>query len=112
MPPEPERQSIDVLQQDLGKPPEAAFAAFDVSQSMHMTMMKGMKDMEARPMSGDVDRDFAAIMRMHHQQAIDMAREQMGHGEDPPVQAMASKSVEDQAKEVKQVDDWLAKRKR
>ena len=37
--------------------------------------MKGMmKNMESMKMSGDPDRDFATMMKTHHQGAIDMAR--------------------------------------
>ena len=84
----------------------------DASRSMHAAMMKGMKDMQSMRMTGDIDRDFAMMMRMHHQQAIDMAREELRQGKDPDMKAMAQKMIDDQTKEVKQLDDWLAKHKR
>lgn len=32
------------------------------------------------PMTGDTDHDFVSMMRMHHQQAIDMAQEEVRQG--------------------------------
>ena len=82
------------------------------SSAMHESMMKGMRDMQSMPTTGDVDRDFAAMMRMHHQQAIEMAQQQLRDGKDPQMKAMAKRIIEDQRKEVKEFDDWLAKRGR
>lgn len=82
------------------------------SSAMHDSMMKGMNDMQSMRTTGDVDRDFATMMRMHHQQAIDMAEQQLRHGKDAQMKAMAQRIIEDQRKEVKEFDDWLAKRTR
>ena len=82
------------------------------SSAMHDSMMKGMRDMQSMPTTGDVDRDFAAMMRMHHEQAIEMAQQQLRDGKDPQMKAMAKRIIEDQRKEVKEFDDWLAKRGR
>jgi uncharacterized protein (DUF305 family) len=75
-------------------------------------MMKGMRDMQSMPTTGDVDRDFAMMMRMHHQHASDMAEQQLRHGKDAQMKAMAQRIIEDQRKDVKEFDDWLAKRTR
>jgi hypothetical protein len=42
-------------------------------------MSKMMADMTIRP-SGDIDRDFVAMMIPHHQGAIDMAQAELRHG--------------------------------
>ena len=41
------------------------------SMELHRIMTEGSKS--PMPMSGDVDKDFAAMMTLHHQTAIDMA---------------------------------------
>lgn len=82
------------------------------SKAMHMKMMQGMKDMESMPMTGDTDHDFVSMMRMHHQQAIDMAQEEVRQGKDAQAKAFARKIIADQSKEIKQLDSWLAKHKR
>ena len=43
------------------------------SHDMKASMMMGMDGMQKMTMSGDVDRDVAMMMKLHHQQALDMA---------------------------------------
>jgi uncharacterized protein (DUF305 family) len=79
------------------------------SEAMHKTMMAGMTEMQKMKMSGDTDRDFATMMRMHHQQAIEMANAQVQHGKSPELKAIAKKIIADQKKEIAQFDAWLKK---
>jgi uncharacterized protein (DUF305 family) len=81
------------------------------SREMHRQMMNDMKPMQSLKMSGDMDRDFASMMKMHHQQAIRMAKSQLANGKSPELKAMAQKIVDDQTKEIAQLDAWLAKHK-
>lgn len=74
--------------------------------------MKGtMKSMESMKMSGDTDVDFATMMKMHHQGAIDMAQVELRDGKDAKMREMAKAIIKAQQKEIKQFDQWLAKRK-
>lgn len=61
--------------------------------------------------SGDTDKDFATMMRMHHQQAVDMAKAELQHGKSPELKALAQKIVKDQQKEIAELDQWLAKQR-
>jgi len=81
------------------------------SQQMHEQMMSGMQKMQAMQPSGDTDKDFAMMMRSHHQQAIDMAKVEAEQGKSPELKAMARKIVDDQQKEIAQLDKWLAAKK-
>lgn len=74
--------------------------------------MKGMmKHMESMKMTGDTDLDFATMMKMHHQGAVDMAQMELQSGKDAKMRAMAKQIIKDQQKEIKDFDKWLAKRK-
>ena len=74
--------------------------------------MKGMmKNMDSMKMTGDMDVDFATMMKMHHQGAIDMAQMELQSGKDAKMRAMAKRIIKDQQKEIKELDRWLAKRK-
>jgi uncharacterized protein (DUF305 family) len=82
-------------------------AAGDMRGSM-MGMTKGMESMQT---TGDTDRDFATLMKMHHQGAIDMSQMELQSGKDPKMRAMAKRIIEAQNKEIKEFDQWLAKHK-
>ncbi len=78
---------------------------------MRGSMMGMMKNMESMKMSGDADKDFAMMMKMHHQGAIDMAEMELQSGKDAKMRAMAKGIIKAQQKEIKEFDQWLAKRK-
>jgi len=81
------------------------------SQQMQEQMMGGMRAMQSMQPTGDTDKDFAMMMRMHHQQGVDMAKVQVEHGKSPELKAMARKIITDQQKEIAQLDAWLGKHK-
>lgn len=74
------------------------------------SMMKDMNDkMASMSMSGNPDVDFAMMMRMHHQGAIDMAQAELQSGKDPQMRRMATKVIKAQKKEIAELDKFLAK---
>jgi uncharacterized protein (DUF305 family) len=81
------------------------------SGDMRGSMTGMMKGMESMQMSGDTDRDFATMMKMHHQGAIDMAQMELQSGKDPTMRSMAKRIIAAQNKEIKEFDQWLAKSK-
>jgi hypothetical protein len=62
-------------------------------------MKKMMADMTATP-SGDVDRDFVAMMVPHHQGAVDMAQAELKYGHDAQLRQLARNIVENQQREI------------
>lgn len=58
-----------------------------------------MKDMTIDP-SGDIDRDFAAMMIPHHQGAIDMAQAELRHGQNKQLQRIAQEIIVEQQQEI------------
>ncbi len=81
------------------------------SEGMKEAMMTGMDSMQKMSMSGDTDKDFAMMMKIHHQQAVDMAKMELTHGRSPAMKAMAKQIIAAQKKEIAQFDQWLAKQK-
>jgi uncharacterized protein (DUF305 family) len=79
------------------------------SDEMKKSMMSGMDGMQKMQMSGDTDKDFAMLMKMHHQQALEMAKPEIAHGKSPELKAMARKIIKDQTKEIAQLDAWMKK---
>ncbi|MEJ8859496.1 DUF305 domain-containing protein [Variovorax robiniae] len=81
------------------------------SSRMKHSMMAGMDGMQKMPMSGDTDKDFAMMMKMHHEQAVVMAQEELKSGKSPEMKAMARKIISAQKKEIAEFDRWLANTK-
>lgn len=73
--------------------------------------MKGMDNMQKMPMTGDPDKDFAMMMKMHHEKGVEMATMELKNGKSPAMRAMAKQIVAAQNKEIAEFDKWLAKQK-
>ena len=78
------------------------------SMEMHKSMMGGMKGMQSMKPSGDTDHDFAVMMKMHHQSALDMANVELKTGKDAKLREMANAIIKSQTKEIAEFDEWLA----
>jgi uncharacterized protein (DUF305 family) len=62
-------------------------------------MTKMMNDMAVKP-TGDVDRDFVAMMAPHHQGAIDMALAVLRYGHNEQIRRLAQEIVVTQQQEI------------
>src|SRR6202165_483438 len=62
-------------------------------------MNKMMADMTIKP-TGDVDRDFVAMMVPHHQGAIDMAKAELKYGHNEQLRRLAQEIVVTQQQEI------------
>jgi hypothetical protein len=62
-------------------------------------MNKMMADMAIKP-TGDVDRDFVAMMVPHHQGAIDMAKTELKYGHNEQLRRLAQEIVVTQQQEI------------
>ena len=81
------------------------------STDMKAHMMKSMQSMQSMTMTGDTDKDFASMMRMHHQCGVEMAQMQVANGKNAQLNTMAKKIIVSQKKEIAQFDTWIAKNK-
>jgi uncharacterized protein (DUF305 family) len=62
-------------------------------------MNKMMTDMAVKP-TGDVDRDFVAMMVPHHQGAVDMARAELKYGHNKQLRRLAQTIVTNQQRQI------------
>lgn len=77
------------------------------SMQMMKSMDDMMKQMNSMQMTYDYDYDFATMMRMHHQGAIDMAQEEIASGKDEKIKAMAHQIIADQKAEQEKLKTFL-----
>ena len=71
------------------------------SEQLHQIMHDGAS--QSMKMSGDVDRDFAAMMIMHHEQALKMVEVELQHGDNAELKAMAEKMKAAQKKDIQEL---------
>lgn len=64
-----------------------------------LVMARMMAGMEVKP-TGDIDRDFVAMMRPHHQGAIDMAQAYLRYGKNEQLRRVAQEIIVEQGQEI------------
>jgi uncharacterized protein (DUF305 family) len=85
----------DEMAQPSGQEAQTPFGA------MLASAMKAMDEgMRRAPMTGDPDRDFAAMMIPHHQGAIDMAKAELLYGKNPILRRLAQEIIIAQNSEI------------
>jgi uncharacterized protein (DUF305 family) len=80
----------------------------------HAALSAGMDQMHADMAVGmtaeDIDIAFVCGMIPHHQGAIDMARAELAHGDDPWARELAEKVIAAQEQEIADMIAWLEAR--
>jgi len=77
-------------------------------QNEFMAIMHSMNSqMDAMQMTGDADHDFASMMVIHHQGAIDMANKELEKGDDATIKGMAQQIIDKQTAEKAELTLWL-----
>lgn len=79
----------------------------DFSMELMMSMDKMDRTADAQVITGDTDSDFAKLMIVHHQAALDNASAYLHHGSNPELMAMAQMMVDMQTQEIIELADWI-----
>lgn len=79
--------------------PAAAVAEAPFYRENEAAMSKMMAAMDVKP-TGDIDRDFVAMMTPHHQGAIDMAVIELRYGKNETLRRLAQEIIVDQMQEI------------
>ncbi|MCQ8278349.1 DUF305 domain-containing protein [Acetobacteraceae bacterium KSS8] len=78
-------------------------------EQMREGMQHMQQDMQGAVMTGDPDHDFVVMMLPHHIGAVDMAKVELAHGQDPALLKLARGIVAAQDREIAFMKAWLAK---
>lgn len=70
-----------------------------VEKKMHQDMMAAE--------GSDIDQTWAQKMMIHHQGGIEMSQIVLEQGADPAIQAMARKTIEEQTKDIGELNELL-----
>lgn len=84
--------------------------AFTMEQMAHMMKMDQMADVQL--ITGDLDNDFATLMILHHNSAIENSEAYLMYGTNAGLKAVAQKMIDDQKKEIEELSNWLKANKR
>lgn len=81
------------------------------NEEFNMKMMEGMekasKNADLQIINGNTDQDFATLMIVHHQSAIENAHLLLQMGSNEELKAMARKIIDEQEKEIAELQDWV-----
>ena len=80
-------------------PPAATVDEAPFLKENDAAMTRMMNDMAIKP-SGDIDRDFVAMMSPHHQGAIDMAISELRYGKNEQLRRIAQEIIVGQMQEI------------
>ena len=87
----------------------------NIVKGEHPELMEAMNAMDAKmketKMTGNVDMDFAMMMKVHHDGAIEMAKGELGDGKGYELKKLAQQIIEEQYKEIGEFTEWLANHK-
>jgi uncharacterized protein (DUF305 family) len=93
-------------------PHEMPVMAMAMPSPAHDELMAGMDrmntDMMAGGMAADIDVAFICSMIPHHRGAIDMAKAELAHGDDPFARELAGAIIAAQEEEIADMLAWLA----
>lgn len=76
--------------------------------SMMDMMHKNMQEMKAVQSTGNPDNDFAALMKVHHMGALEVAQVEVAQGQDPQIKQMAQKMIDAQQSEIAELNNFLS----
>jgi uncharacterized protein (DUF305 family) len=70
--------------------------------------MNGMNsNIDTLQVGNNLDSSFATIMKAHHKQGIEMAKQQLANGENPELKKLAQTIISDSQNEINQFDRWM-----
>ena len=84
-----------------GREGAGAAAEAGATAAMMQSMNRMHAEMNQMQITGDVERDFVALMVPHHQSAVDMARVYLESGKDPELRRLAEQIIASQQAEIR-----------
>lgn len=96
---ETDHSSMDSNEMDMG--------SMSMNSGMQTVMDKMMTEMHQMEMTGNIDKDFAMMMKSHHQAAVDMSEVELESGKDDELKKMAQKIIDSQKSEINELQSFI-----
>ncbi|RYC66485.1 DUF305 domain-containing protein [Spirosoma sordidisoli] len=90
---------------------QPTLAQQSASNGMMKAMQSGMNQMMSMKMTGDPDHDFAMMLKMHHQSAVEMSEMEIRQGKNAQVKALAGKIKTANQNEIKELTQFISSHK-
>lgn len=101
--------TANVQESAVTTPPAATTPApANARDGMKSSMDKMMADLKGYNPTGDPDQDFAAIMRIHHNGAVEMMQAYLPSASDSMLRGMAEKGIPKQQAEIGELSNFLS----
>jgi len=108
----PDLPAVCLADADAMAMPTGAAHGDMAGDTAHTELMAGMDKMNSDMMAGataqDIDVAFVCSMIPHHRGAIDMAKAELAHGDDPWARKLAETIIAAQEAEIADMLAWLA----
>lgn len=92
---------------DLGNTTGSTSSSTTGNGSIKEAMDKMMQNMQSMQMTGDPDHDFAMMMKMHHQGAIDMSNIELSKGTNANLKQVAQETINESQKDINDLNTFL-----
>ena len=76
------------------------------------SMERMMQANDLRPLTGDIDFDFAQLMVDHHRSAIENSNAELEYGRTTTMKTLAHNIIDDQEMEIQDLQAWLLAHKK
>ena len=103
----PNASELDTTMHPKAPKDSAGKAKMIIDNDLMYSMSSTMAKMKIIVMSGDFDLDFANMMILHHQAAIDMSRVEIAQGRDEQIKAMALDIITLQNAQIVQMQEFV-----
>ena len=91
-------------------PQQPPVPAFNMKQMESMERMMQANDL--RPLTGNIDFDFAQLMVDHHRSAIENSQAEIEYGRTTAMKDLAHSIIDEQEMEIQELQEWLLEHKK
>lgn len=84
----------------------------DPAQQLRAATEGTMEQLQQQELNGDADHDYAHLLIMHFEDAIEMAQVELQHGQDPELKRLAQQIVDENQRQISELETWTSNNSR